>query len=196
MVCKKRLPEVKFGTIDLRKNDTFLLQPQSPSIHFNPAFLNPTLMELFDLIRQGDLAAITSKVSETPSLVAQKDSRGFTPLVMATYSGHLKVAEYLLSAGADVNAQDAAGNTALMGTCFKGHTGMVELLLNRGADVNLQNFTGSTALIFAATYGQTAVAKLLLAAGADPSLKDTQGMTALGHARAKGQAEMVALLEG
>jgi len=85
---------------------------------------------------------------------------------MATYSAQYEVTQYLLAAGADVNAQDTAGNTALMGVCFKGHTALAELLIAHGADVNIKNKTGGTALSFAKQFGQVEMAKTLAANGA------------------------------
>lgn len=40
--------------------------------------------------------------------------RGFTPLHAACYAGRIKVADYLIRHGADVNAKDANGRTPLM----------------------------------------------------------------------------------
>lgn len=162
--------------------------PNLPSI-------KTTSMDFFNSIRQGNVAGLQAMVQNDPSLVSKPDARGFTPLIMATYSEQIPVTQFLLKSGADVNQQDASGNTALMGISFKGHQQIIQLLLDHGADINLQNYNGSTALIFATTFGQIATVKALLAAGADPSLQDAEGKTALAHAKEKGNVELVALLE-
>lgn len=149
-------------------------------------------MNFFDAIRVGNLAEVKAQIAANPTIAQEMDTRGFTPLVMATYSSQLPIVKVLLEAGADIDDQAASGNTALMGVCFKGSEEAVQLLLDHGAAVNIQNELGATALIFAATYGHTAIAQMLLEAGADKSLKDADGKTAMSHAK---HQEMVELLK-
>jgi hypothetical protein len=151
-------------------------------------------MDFFNVIRQGELEILKASLKEDPALLETKDPRGFTPLILATYSGKQEIARYLIECGADVNARDAAGNTALMGICFKGETQLAHLLLAHGADVNLQNFNGATALIFAATFGHAEIARLLLDAGADKSVTDSRGNTAMSHALHQGFAQILEML--
>jgi uncharacterized protein len=151
-----------------------------------------TTMNFFDAIRVGNLEEVKAQIAANPTIAQTMDARGFTPLVMATYSAQLPIVKALLMAGADIDEQAASGNTALMGVCFKGSEETVQLLLDHGAAVNIQNQLGATALIFAATYGHTNIAKMLLEAGADKSLKDADGKTAMNHAK---HQEMVELLK-
>ena len=51
----------------------------------------------------------------------------------ASYRGHEKVVELLLSKGADVNAQGGHWGNALQAASDGGHEKVVELLLGRGA---------------------------------------------------------------
>ena len=53
--------------------------------------------------------------------------------MIASLKGHTELAQLLMEAGADVNAQAAEGVTALMFASGKGHTGIVELLKKAGA---------------------------------------------------------------
>ena len=154
------------------------------------------IMEFFNHIRMGNLEKLKLMVEANPSVLANPDARGFTPLVMATYSDQVAVTKYFLEQGAPVNYQDPMiGNTALMGVCFKGNIEMIQLLLEHGADVNLKNKKGSTALIFATQYGQAAAAKLLINAGAATDVVDVDGNSALICAKQKGMTDLVALLE-
>jgi len=123
-------------------------------------------MSLFNHIRTGALDQIKKIITADPSLVNKSDDRGFTPLVMATYSDQLEVANYLIDQGADINAKDGMGNTALMGVCFKGNNAMIKMLIAQGADVNVQNNKGDTALSFASQYGHATSAKILENVGA------------------------------
>ena len=127
-------------------------------------------MEFFNLIRKGDLPAIQEMVMADTTLLQKKDARGFTPLVMATYSGHYDTARFFLENGAAVNQQDGVGNTALMGVCFKGDTKIVQLLIDNGADVNLKNIAGKTPLdgyFYNCNRLDSDVVDLLLDAGAE-----------------------------
>lgn len=151
--------------------------------------------ELMNSIRSGNLTSVHQMLSGSPELANQPDSRGFTPLIMATYLGNKQMSELLINLGADVNARDAAGNTALMGICFKGTPEMAALLLSHGADVNLQNKNGTTALIFAINFDQVAMAKLLISKGADLSIVDNEGKDAYAHIKLKGNPAVMTLLD-
>jgi ankyrin repeat protein len=151
--------------------------------------------ELFTDIRNGHLKAIQEKIDANPDWLNSTDSRGSTPLLLATYYGHLEVAEYLLSKGAAVDATDSSGNTALMGVCFKGYEAIARLLVKAGADVNHVNSMGATSLIYAATFNKVGIAKILLEHGADSKVKDGRGNSALDNAKMQEAKEMVELLE-
>lgn len=117
--------------------------------------------QLFHAIRQGDLAKIKALLQQHPAYLNGQDARGFTPLIMATYTGNSDIARYLLAQGAAVNGRDAAGNTALMGVCFKGDQEMAELLISQGADVKLQNKQGNTAMQYAIEQKNASLQKIL-----------------------------------
>src|SRR5258707_504542 len=69
-----------------------------------------------------DFAARTNNVKLAQQLidqkidVNQKDDRGYTPLILATYNQSPDVAELLLKHGADPEARDTTGRSALMGS--------------------------------------------------------------------------------
>jgi hypothetical protein len=150
---------------------------------------------LYNAIRQGDRDLVQKMIGPRPDVLNKADSRGFTPLILATYSDQYEVARYLLEAGAEVDQLDRAGNTALMGVAFKGSGEMAGLLLKHGADINRKNSKGFTALSYACQFGNTDVARALLQEGADASIADNEGLTPLYHARVKGHDAIVALLE-
>ncbi|RHZ43604.1 uncharacterized protein CDV56_101720 [Aspergillus thermomutatus] len=56
-----------------------------------------------------------------------------TPLIVASYRGHLAVAKRLLKAGADPNAVDASDRSSLDWAKLRGWQGVVDLLLMNGA---------------------------------------------------------------
>jgi len=102
------------------------------------------------------------------------------------------VAEILLAAGADVNAQDYAGDTSLHYVCnaWNRHLQdpdkkLIQLLLDHGADVNVRDNAGSTPLdLICNTCLSTEFIELLLKAGADIGVKDGQGKSAFDYVSA------------
>ena len=86
--------------------------------------------------------------------VNNRDSRGYSPLMLAVYSGQEEAAQLLITLGADVNSADFAGNTILMGAAFKGHLTMIKTLLAHGARVSDRNNSDLTAADFAPLYHQ------------------------------------------
>ena len=42
-----------------------------------------------------------------------RNNNGFTPLMIAVYYGHLEMVKYLVTAGANINAQDNKKHTVL-----------------------------------------------------------------------------------
>lgn len=110
-----------------------------------------------------------AKANEVPALIKlvrnvdvdAKDVRGYSPLMLAAYSGSLEAAQLLLQVGADPNTADFSGNSALMGAAFKGNIYMMEALLKKGANPYFRNNAGMTALDFAVMFGRKAAQQKL-----------------------------------
>lgn len=90
-----------------------------------------------------------------------RDSKGYTPLMLAAYHGHYDSVKLLLSLTADIHVRDKNGNSILMAATFKGHTFIVALLLQHGADPEAANYKKQTALVFARAFGMKAIEKVL-----------------------------------
>ena len=161
------------------------------------AFLSPErLKELyFDAAREGRVDLLDG-LTRVGMAVDSRDSRGFTPLILAAYNGQFAAVEFLIGHGADPCAVDPRGNSSLMGVAFKGDTKVAARLLAERCDVDAANNSGQTPLMMAALFGRTDVVKLLVAHGADPTLKDPLGNTAAGLARQQGNAAMAVLIKG
>jgi ankyrin repeat protein len=124
-----------------------------------------------------------------------RDPRGFTPIILASYNGHLDTTEALIAARGDACLPDRdQGNTAQMGVAFKGYDAIAARLLKAGCDVNARNKVGQTALMMAALFGRKAQIDMLIAAGADPSAVDAAGRSASGVAAAQGNDVVAARL--
>ncbi len=120
----------------------------------------------------------------------------FTPLGRAASKGQLRVAQFLLDSGAEVNRAYNV-RTPLLLAAGRGHKAMIELLLARGADVNARNENGQTGLHIAAQNGFQATAEALVAGKADVNARTTkQKYTPLHQAVAAGHVAMVKFLLG
>ena len=120
---------------------------------------------------------------------------------------HLKIAQLLLTHGADINARSADECTPLHLASEMGNLDFVRWLLNHGAEVNPQNAYGLTPLHLAAIHGLTDVSSnqasnngntdivhLLLDHGADADVRDNNGNTPLHSATFGGHIEVVRIL--
>ncbi len=78
-----------------------------------------------------------------------------TPLMTASASYQLNpdVVNFLLSKGANINAQDRYGNTALHYAAHRGSLKLVQCFLSKGAKLNIRSKDGSTPLDMANSHG-------------------------------------------
>ncbi|XP_008207481.1 poly [ADP-ribose] polymerase tankyrase isoform X1 [Nasonia vitripennis] len=137
------------------------------------------LRELFEACKTGDLARVKKLV--TPKTVNARDTAGrkSTPLHFAAGYGRRDVVEYLLLAGASIQARDDGGLHPLHNACSFGHSDVVRLLLEAGANPNTRDNWNYTPLHEAAIKGKIDVCIALLQHGADPNIRNTEGKTAL-----------------
>jgi hypothetical protein len=97
-----------------------------------------------------------------------------TPLMVASYEGHLEVVRLLIQKGAKVNYKwENRAPSALMHACAGGHIAIVTELLNAGAksDVNYKDHSGDTALSIAVAGDHSDIVKVLIDAGAKAAKK-------------------------
>jgi ankyrin repeat protein len=136
-----------------------------------------------------EIRRIQAMIQNSPDLVNAPQGQSGTPLCLAAEKGQLRVAQFLLEHGADVQrgyplAQAAGG----------GHKAMVELLLQHGAAVNAAEGDSQTALHRAAARGYLSVTETLLAAKADVNAQAENGRTPLMLAVEKGVVPVAAAL--
>ena len=99
---------------------------------------------LFMAIQSGQNDKVTELLNSNPDLVKIKDSRGFTPLIFASYFDKEDIVKTLVEHHAPIDAADASGNTALIGVSFKGNGLLANYLIQNNADVNAKNTNGTT----------------------------------------------------
>ncbi|MBS0512234.1 MAG: ankyrin repeat domain-containing protein [Proteobacteria bacterium] len=126
--------------------------------------------------------------------VDARDSRHWTPLLIAAFNGNEKLALELLRYGADMHATDLAGYTPLHWAGYNGYPKVVQLLLVKGLPADVASNAGITPLLQAAARGHREVVATLLRHQANPNLAARDGSTALLKAVANGHLEVIDLL--
>jgi ankyrin repeat protein len=119
-----------------------------------------------------------------------------TPLHASVLGGHLEVAQFLASRGADVEARSADKWTPLHLASQEGHTDIGKWLLDNPVDVDPRHAKGWTPLHMATFNGRLELAQILLEYGAEANTQDHEGLTPLHYASWKGYLDVVrSLLE-
>ncbi|KAF8243183.1 ankyrin, partial [Wilcoxina mikolae CBS 423.85] len=80
------------------------------------------------------------------SEVDGRDSKGSTPLYMASCRGHTAVVQFLLSRHADIHTTAMNNHIAFHIASFNGHLSTVQLLLDAGSEIDARNSKGETPL--------------------------------------------------
>ena len=127
--------------------------------------LSSTFAQTPDLItaaRSNDVN-LAKTLLDAKADVNQRDDKGYTPLILATYDGNFEVAQFLLQHGASTEIKDNSGRTALMGAAFKGNEREVKLLLDHGANAAASDSKGMTSMMYAVMFARISVIKELRA---------------------------------
>uniref|UniRef100_A0A6I8MYT6 Fibronectin type III and ankyrin repeat domains 1 n=1 Tax=Ornithorhynchus anatinus TaxID=9258 RepID=A0A6I8MYT6_ORNAN len=149
--------------------------------------------ELLVRVLQGRLVKI---LVQNGTDVSGRNSSGKDSLMLACYSGHLDIVQYLRAHGASWEARDLGGCTALHWAADGGHCHVIEWMLQDGCKVNvLDAVSGWSPLMrVSAVSGHRDVASLLIEAGADVNVRDKDGKTPLMVAVLNNHEELVQLL--
>ena len=115
---------------------------------------------LLTAVEKQDLKLVSEILKSKPNLEI-KDDKGRTALMIATYNEDTTIAEILISAGANVNAQDEMLNSPFLYAGASGFVPILKLCLANGADFNVFNRYGGSALIPAAERRHVKVVQIL-----------------------------------
>ena len=126
--------------------------------------------------------------------IEQKDQDGTTALLFAAANNSFEVLQFLIEAGADINAINYYGHSALCFTLMRSKFKMTRILIENGANINYTDKMGRTPLIIAANYNNLDGAEKLIKSGADTSLQDINKNTAFLVAAEKNSARVLQLL--
>lgn len=99
-------------------------------------------LSVWQAARVGFLDAVMVYVNELHCDVNTRKSNGLTTLHCSCQHGRIRVSDFLLRNGADVNAVDYEMNTPLHCACERGDNRLVKLLLSYGADPTIRNARG------------------------------------------------------
>ncbi len=156
------------------------------------ALANPTPQGFMHAIERSQMGAIETFLDAGVKIDHLFEGRQ-TPLIIATISGQLNVARYLIQRGADINACDSGKYTALHWAAFYNHTKLIADLCIAGANIDAEQNSGDTPLSLAVTRGHLAAAGLLLDRKANPNIASNHG-SPLAIAHNRKNAEMLTLL--
>jgi ankyrin repeat protein len=96
---------------------------------------------------------------------------GQTPLLRASYFGHLRIVEALLSATRLPNAKTKAGWTAVYTALQQKNPEVAEYLVRKGVDCESKSDFGIAPIHLAAENGQVGIMSTLLSVGADANMR-------------------------
>ena len=113
-------------------------------------------INIFEAAATGKINNIIRLLARDPKLVSAYSEDGFQPLGLAAFFGHLDSAEYLVKAGAPVNAisHSELGAAPIQSAAAGGNTKIVKMLLEHRADPNIRERGGYTPLHAAAQNGE------------------------------------------
>lgn len=146
------------------------LLPGAPPVHF---VQSPPSQAESAAYRGLHAAAFSGDMAKTEELIAagadlnERDKHGRTPLMLAGYRKHHKIAQTLIKAGADLNALENSAYDLITISSVLNDVKMVKLAIAAGASTKLitSPYDG-TALIASAHLGHVEVVKALIAGGA------------------------------
>jgi ankyrin repeat protein len=153
-------------------------------------------LSLFEACAAGEVERVERLVESDRSAINTFSTDGWTPLHLAAFFGHVKIAELLLAQHADVNARSRNhnGNTPLHAALAGNHKMVAGLLIGQGADVNAADGAGWRPLHLAAANNNVEVIKTLVAQGGDVTAPNGEGQTPLSLATEKNHREAAVLL--
>ncbi len=132
--------------------------------------------DVFQVAKSGALGSAKELIAENENAFRVTDNRGFSPLILAAYSGNNEVATFIMPYS-DVNLLTTMG-TALMASVVKGNVELTRHLLQNKVNTDLADANGTTALMYAVQFKNKEMVELLIKHNADKSLIDRKGRTA------------------
>ena len=179
------------------------LSPLMTAMYYHEFKIADLLLErmvaltVFEAAATGKLVHLISNLGHKPELVDAYSEDGFQPLGLAAYFGHVKIVEYLITAGAEVNSpsKNSLKVTPLQSAVAGSHLEITCLLLEAGASPNVRERGGYTPLHTAAHNGNKEIVRNLLFGGANLEAVSENHESPLDIALKSGHDEVVNLLK-
>jgi len=110
---------------------------------------------------------------------SDRDGRPILTHAVLSHTPDVKLIEFLLISGADVDWQDTEGWTPLHYASQANNTDLVQLLIKHKAQIDADDLFGNTPLYKAVFHcrGKDDVIRLLIDSGADPDKKNKHGVS-------------------
>ena len=140
-----------------------------------------TQIDVFDVFRKGSVNELKLLFEENPEIINSPNEVGYTPLVLACYSGNKEVVAFLVDKVDNIDGLSNYG-TPLMAAVFKGYSEIVRILIENGVDVNMTDAKGTTAAHYAVMFRNYNLIEQLVNANADFELKNNLQKSALDYA--------------
>lgn len=150
--------------------------------------------DIFEAIRQGDPNPVQDILRYDASSVNSINSIGYSPLIVASYTGKKEIVSLLIAFGADISFDSDYGD-ALMAAVKNDHLEIVEILLTNQADPKETDARGKCPLLIATLNENTAIVDLLMKSGADQFQKDELGKSAFDYAKDNNLKEILVIFK-
>ncbi|KAG9432791.1 ankyrin repeat domain-containing protein 49 [Apis mellifera carnica] len=149
----------------------------------------PDAKEILAAAENGDLDKIKKLLTKNHRLLECTDKDGYTPLHRACYGNHVEIVEYLLQAGAKIDAKTQDEWQPLHSASCWNNVECVATLIANGADINAKSKGDQTPLhlVSASSHNSPALQLLLLHPDTNPKLINSSGDTAEHIARRTGK---------
>ena len=121
-------------------------KPADPAIIPSFGNLKPKGDSIWSAAAEGNLNSVKAHLAKGLDINAKGGTLKSSALVSATLYDQVKMTEFLIQSGADVNAKGDDGGTALHAAAFLGQYEIAKLLIQNGADVNARNNEGETVI--------------------------------------------------
>eukprot|EP01017_Pseudomicrothorax_dubius_P027295 TRINITY_DN3124_c0_g3_i1.p1 TRINITY_DN3124_c0_g3~~TRINITY_DN3124_c0_g3_i1.p1 ORF type:complete len:274 (-),score=82.84 TRINITY_DN3124_c0_g3_i1:130-951(-) len=88
-----------------------------------------------------------------------------TPLLRSAWRGSMKLTQFFIEAGADVNLPGPKNDTALMWACIRGHKDLAKFLIEKGARVDIESTDGLSPIDYTVIFNQYDIGLFLVKEG-------------------------------
>ncbi|WP_419535971.1 formyltransferase family protein [Endozoicomonas sp.] len=117
------------------------------TIDYNLCLYKDSLEKMLKACKAGDKELI-NKLSENSFLINEKNSKGWSPIIVAAYYGFIDIVSILVSKGAAINDQNNKGTTVLMFAKDylekSGDTKLIEEIIDMGGKIDIRDYCGLT----------------------------------------------------